>query len=127
LVATTRRALPKSSAVTESSLRPISSLMTVPPVSVAMSRSISLRRSPKPGALTARTEIVPLSLFTTSVARASPSTSSAMIRTGLPCWTPSRAPEHVLDARDLLVGDQDEAFSRTASIRSGLVTKYAEM
>ena len=33
LVATTRRALPKSSAVTESSLRPTSSLMTVPPVS----------------------------------------------------------------------------------------------
>ena len=82
----------KSSAVTESSLRPISSLMTVPPVRTAMSRSISLRRSPKPGALTARTWIVPRSLFTTSVASASPSTSSAMMRIGLPSWTPfSRA------------------------------------
>ena len=29
-----------------------------------MSRSISLRRSPKPGALTARTETVPRSLLT---------------------------------------------------------------
>ena len=38
-----------------SSLRPISSEMTVAPVSTAMSSSIALRRSPKPGALTART------------------------------------------------------------------------
>ena len=44
---------PRSSSSTDSSLRPISSLMTVPPVRMAMSRSISLRRSPKPGALTA--------------------------------------------------------------------------
>ena len=31
--------------------------------------------------------------------------------------------QDVLDARDLLVADQDERSSRTASIRSGLVTK----
>ena len=49
-----------------------------------MSRSISLRRSPKPGALTAATLSVPRSLFTTSVASASPSTSSAMISSGRP-------------------------------------------
>ena len=49
-----------------------------------MSSSIAFLRSPKPGALTARTLKVPLSLFTTSVAKASPSTSSAMITTGLP-------------------------------------------
>ena len=49
-----------------------------------MSRSISLRRSPKPGALTAATLRVPRSLFTTSVASASPSTSSAMISSGFP-------------------------------------------
>ena len=30
---------------------------------------------------------MPRSLLTTSVARASPSTSSAMISVGLPCWT----------------------------------------
>ena len=40
--------------VTLSSLRPISSEITWPPVRMAMSRSMSLRRSPKPGALTAR-------------------------------------------------------------------------
>ncbi len=56
-----------------------------------MSRSISLRRSPKPGALTAATLSVPRSLFTTSVASASPSTSSAIRRRGLPvCATFSR-------------------------------------
>ena len=48
-----------------------------------MSSSIALRRSPKPGALTAQTFSVPRSLFTTSVASASPSTSSAMINSGL--------------------------------------------
>ena len=44
-----------------------------------MSWSIALRRSPKPGALTATDLNVPRILLTTSVARASPSTSSAMI------------------------------------------------
>ena len=51
-----------------------------------MSSSIALRRSPKPGALTATDLKEPLSLFTTSTARASPSTSSAMIASGLPAW-----------------------------------------
>ena len=49
-----------------------------------MSSSIALRRSPKPGALTAQTLSVPRSLFTTSVASASPSMSSAMMSSGLP-------------------------------------------
>ena len=62
--------------VAESSFLPISSLITLPPVRMAMSSSIALRLSPKPGALTARQFIVPLSLLTTIVARASPSTSS---------------------------------------------------
>ena len=39
---------------------------------------------PKAGAFTAATLIVPRSLFTTSVANASPSTSSAIIKIGLP-------------------------------------------
>ena len=49
-----------------------------------MSWSIAFRRSPKPGAFTAQQARVPRSLFTTSVARASPSTSSAIIRKGWP-------------------------------------------
>ena len=52
-----------------------------------MSSSIALRRSPKPGALTAATFRPPRSLLTTKVASASPSMSSAMMRSGLPVWT----------------------------------------
>jgi hypothetical protein len=49
-----------------------------------MSSSIALRRSPKPGALTAVVLRMPRMLLTTSVASASPSTSSAMMSRGLP-------------------------------------------
>ena len=53
-----------------------------------MSWSIALRRSPKPGALTAVLRNVPRILLTTRVASASPSTSSARIMSGLPvCMT----------------------------------------
>ena len=69
------------------SSRPTSSLMTVPPVRVAISCSISLRRSPKPGALTQTTFRVPRRRFTIRVFRASPSTSSATMTSFLPDWT----------------------------------------
>ena len=53
-----------------------------------MSCSMALRRSPKPGALTATDLKVPRILLTTSVDSASPSVSSAMISSGLPaCMT----------------------------------------
>src|SRR5262249_28679864 len=78
--------------VTFSSLLPRSADTMVPPVRIAISSSIALRRSPKPGALTAATLRPPRSLFTTRVASASPSTSSAMMRSGLPaCTTASRS------------------------------------
>ena len=83
---TTRRARPSCESWVFSSLRPISSVMTSPPVRMAMSSSMRLRRSPKPGALTATPVKVPRSLLTTRVARDSPSTSSAMISSGLPDW-----------------------------------------
>lgn len=57
--------------------------MALLPVSKAMSCNQLLRRSPNPGVLTAATFKKPLSLFTTRVARASPSTSSAMMSRGL--------------------------------------------
>ena len=62
-----------------------SSVITSPPVKIAISSSIALRRSPNPGALTATALNVPRNLFTTNVASASPSTSSAIINNGLPC------------------------------------------
>ncbi len=82
----TRRARPRSSTVTESSLRPTSSEITLPPVRIAISSSMALRLSPKPGALTPSTLIVPRSLFTTRVASASPSMSSATMSRFLETW-----------------------------------------
>ena len=79
---TMRRARPRSSKVAASSFIPISAEITCPPVNVAMSCNIALRRSPKPGALTATEVNTPRMRFTTSVDRASPSMSSAMIKSG---------------------------------------------
>src|SRR6266700_2465396 len=72
-------ARPSMFSVTFSSLMPRSSEMAVPPVRIAISCSMALRRSPNPGALTAATFSPPRSLLTTSVASASPSTSSAIM------------------------------------------------
>ncbi len=77
---------------------PNSSEITWPPVRIAISSNMAFLRSPKPGAFTATVENVPLSLLTTRVAKASPSTSSAKIkklllsckvfsRTGKNSWT----------------------------------------
>ncbi len=82
-VETTLRALPKSSIVAFSSFKPTSSVITRAPVSAAMSLRISLRRSPKAGALMASVEKVPRSLLRTSVGNASPSTFSQMITSSL--------------------------------------------
>ena len=88
--------------------------MNVPPVRTAMSPSIALRRSPKPGALTAQTLSTPRSLLTTSAASASPSTSSAMISSGSASAPPSRAAAQLAEVGDLLLVDQDQASSSTA-------------
>ena len=94
-----------------------------------MSPSIALRRSPKPGALTATALKVPRILLTTRVDSASPSTSSAMISSG------SRAAglhdllqqrQQVLDGAILPWWIRMYGSSRTASIRSWSVTMYGE-
>ena len=77
-------ALPRSSILMFSSLIPRSSVIARPPVRIAMSSSMFLRRSPKPGALTAAPCNVPRSLLTIKVASASPSTSSATMSSGRP-------------------------------------------
>ena len=84
---TTFLARPSICSVTFSSLIPRSSEIAVPPVRIAMSSSMALRRSPKPGAFTAAILRPPRSLLTTRVASASPSTSSATINSGLPVCT----------------------------------------
>ena len=110
-----------------SSLRPISSEITWAPDSTAMSWSIALRRSPKPGALTATEVKVPRILFTTRVARASPSTSSATISSGLPvCMTFSSTGTRSWTALILPLTKMISGSSRTASWRSASVTKYGD-
>ena len=67
-----------------------------------MSWSMALRRSPNPGALTEALLKVPRILLTTRVARASPSTSSAMTTIGLPpCMTFSSTGSRSLTAEIL--------------------------
>ena len=104
----TRLAVPRSSILTPSSLMPRSSVMALPPVRMAMSSSMALRRSPKPGALTAATFSVPRSLLTTRVASASPSTSSAMMSERLAgAGDLLEQGEQVLHRGDLLLVDED--------------------
>ena len=89
---------------------------------------MALRRSPKPGALTATEVKVPRTLLTISVARASPSTSSATITSGLPAWmTFSRIGSRSSRFEILFSTMSRYGSSRTASMRSASVTKYGEM
>ena len=89
-----------------------------------MSVSMASRRSPKPGALTATDLKVPRILLTTSVARASPSTSSAMIASGLlVCMTFSSSGSRSLTVEILEETRRMYGSSSSASIRSASVTK----
>ncbi len=89
-----------------------------------MSASCALRRSPKPGALTATDLKMPRILFTTSVASASPSTSSAMMSSCLPDWmTLSTIGSRSLIAEIFELTMRMYGSSKTASWRSGSVTK----
>ena len=88
-----------------------------------MSSSMRLRRSPKPGAFTETPVKVPRSLFTTSVARASPSTSSAMISSGRPDWmTCSSTGSRSRTEPIFWLATRMKGSSRTASMRSWSVT-----
>ena len=78
----TRLAVPSIPKTIFSRRIPVSSEMTCPFVSIPMSPNISFLRSPNPGALTAAILRPPRSLLTTNVDKASPSTSSAIIKSG---------------------------------------------
>ena len=93
-----------------------------------MSSSMALRRSPKPGALTAQVLRMPRRLFTTSVASASPSTSSAMISSGRPALaTCSSTGSRSRMFEIFLSCSRMYGSSRTAICLSGLLMKYGEM
>ena len=87
-----------------------------------MSSSMALRRSPKPGALTATVFRMPRMLLTTSVASASPSTSSAMISSGRPALGDLlQHRQQVTDVADLLVVQQDERVVENRDLLVGVV------
>ena len=116
-------AWPSISKVASFSSMPTSEEMTVPPVRTAMSSSMAFLRSPKPGALTATQLKEPRSLLTTRVARASPSTSSAMISSFRPfCTTCSRRGRISWMLEIFLSVIRMAGLSSTASILSVLVT-----
>ncbi|CRH73578.1 Uncharacterised protein [Chlamydia trachomatis] len=102
-------------------------MITSPPVRAAMSSSIALRRSPNPGALTATALNVPRSLFTTRVASASPSTSSAINNSGFPCCTTCSSTGRISWIFVIFLSViKIYGFSRTASILSESVTMYGD-
>ncbi len=107
--------------------RPKSSVITVPPVKIAMSSSIALRRSPNPGAFTATTLNVPRILFKTSVGNASPSTSSAMINNGFDCCKICSNNGKISWMLEIFLSViKMYGFSNAASILSLSVTMYCD-
>ncbi len=88
---------------------------------------MALRRSPKPGALTAATLTIPRMLLTTRVASASPSTSSAMIISGLPAFaTPSRVGSSSRMLEIFLSTNRMNGLSSSTVPFSWLLMKYGD-
>ncbi len=128
LVAITFVARPSTSSPTVSSFIPVSSETTFPPTTIAMSSSVSFFLSPYPGALTAKILNVPRNLLTTKVARASPSTSSAIITSSFfPLWASFSRSGKISLMLEIFLSVISTAWSRAmASMRSGLVIIYGE-
>ncbi len=117
-------ACPKSSILIVSNFKPTSSEITVAPVRIAISSSIAFLLSPKPGALTATVFKMPRILFTTKVASASPSISSAIIRRGrLDFATCSNAGRRSLILDIFLSCKRIKGLSNNAICRSELFMK----
>ena len=124
---TTFFAEPKSSMDVVSSDRPTSSEITLPPVKIAISSSIAFLLSPNPGALHAATLTMPLMLLTTRVARASPSTSSAIINNALPAFaTDSSNGIKSLILEIFLSNNRINGSSKATFILSWLLMKYGD-
>jgi len=98
--------------------------MTFAPVRTAMSWSISLRRSPKPGRLNRRHVDRAAQLINYQSRQGSPSTSSAMIRIGLPILaTCSSIAASLSSKRFSFHSARISGFVSTDSIFSASVTK----
>ncbi|CAI8192760.1 MAG: Uncharacterised protein [Flavobacteriaceae bacterium] len=101
--------------------------MTVAPVKIAMSSNIAFLLSPNPGAFTAAIFKDPRILLITRVANASPSTSSAMISSDLPCCaTGSKTGMRSFIEEIFLSHNKIIGFSSSVCIFSLFVTKYGD-
>ena len=101
---------------------------TVAPVKMAMSSNNSPCSSPKPGAFTAAALTTRLATFRTSVARASPSTSFAIMRSGLfCCMLTSKLGSRSWALLTVWSVIKIMGFSKIASFFSRSVMKYGEM
>ncbi len=90
-----------------------------------MSCNMALRRSPKPGAFTAHTLTIPRMVLTTKVAKASPSTSSAINNNGLlDLATPSNTGINSRILEIFLSTNKMNGLSNSAVIESCLLMKY---
>mmetsp|Transcript_11690 Transcript_11690/g.19676 ORF Transcript_11690/g.19676 Transcript_11690/m.19676 type:complete len:280 (-) Transcript_11690:408-1247(-) len=121
-------AVPRQENSAVSSFMPTSSEMTVAFVSTAMSCNVAFRLSPKPGALTAATLTPPRSLFTTSVASASPSTSSATMTSAFCILTTCSRRGSIAWSDEIFFStSRMRGFSNSAFCVLGEVMKYGEM
>ena len=94
---------------------------------MAMSSSIALRRSPKPGAFTAQVFKMPRMLLTTKVAKASPSISSATINKGRPAFaTCSNVGSKSRMLEIFLSYNKTKGLSKIATCFSGVLMKYGD-
>ena len=126
---TTRRAFPSIAISAFSNVIPTSSEITVAPIVTATSSRVAFLLSPKPGAFTASTLNVPLSLLTIKVESASPSTSSAiMTRSFFPAAASfsSKGKTSFIDEIFLSV-TRIAGSVYSASILSLFVTRYGEI
>ncbi|SKZ29633.1 Uncharacterised protein [Mycobacteroides abscessus subsp. abscessus] len=122
-VTVTRSQVPRCSIDTSDNSMPVSLAMTWPPSATARSSSSAIRRCPKPGARTTTDCIVLCMLPPTSSCNAGPSTSSARTSSGRSARLATSIAGMIscTDVIFLLV-NKTTGLSRTASMRSGLVT-----
>ena len=93
-----------------------------------MSPRMDLRRSPKAGALTAHTRRVPRRAFTVRVARAWPSTSSAMMSSGFEVSTTRSSTGSISSMEEILeLLMRMYGSSKTVWRKSWSVMKFGEM
>mmetsp|Transcript_71100 Transcript_71100/g.169711 ORF Transcript_71100/g.169711 Transcript_71100/m.169711 type:complete len:290 (-) Transcript_71100:488-1357(-) len=121
-------ALPNWAKVASSSFPPSSSVISSAPVSTARSCRMAFRLSPKPGALMAATLRPPLSLFTMSIERASPSTSSAMSSRGLLALATCSSTGRMACTEEIFLSKiSTNGFSISTFCAFTFVMKYGEM